>query len=126
MIAVVTEIDESTYWVHLEYRVCRELAGLSDKKLRALWCDGLIPEQFHLEDDHASVTGGAWIGQGSGQERWTFVLVIGGNIHRREDIKWPALLPAPDVTGWLSIDTARNTLTIDPSSAYPDNPSPRT
>ncbi len=38
-------MTESDFWTHLEFRLCREFAGLPDNHLRSLWCDGFIPEQ---------------------------------------------------------------------------------
>ena len=42
-------MTEADYWLRLEFRVCRELAGMEDKALRSLWCDGFIPEVYWLD-----------------------------------------------------------------------------
>jgi hypothetical protein len=41
-------VGEGGYWASLEYRVCREFAGMKDRGLRHLWCDGLVPERYLL------------------------------------------------------------------------------
>jgi prolyl-tRNA editing enzyme YbaK/EbsC (Cys-tRNA(Pro) deacylase) len=41
-------VGEGGYWARLEYRVCREFAGMKDRGLRHLWCDGLVPERYLL------------------------------------------------------------------------------
>ena len=44
-------MTDQEFWTDLEYRVCRELRGLADNRLRFLWCDGFVP------DDHQPDTG---------------------------------------------------------------------
>ena len=38
-------MNEADYWVSLEFRVCREFAGMPEKLLRGLWCDGFVPDR---------------------------------------------------------------------------------
>jgi hypothetical protein len=47
-------------------------------------------------------------------------VLTGNTASYRTSIAWPALLPADDVTGWLSVHLSRRELIIDPSAAYPD------
>jgi hypothetical protein len=54
------------------------------------------------------------------QERWDFTLLLGRPFGSPEAIDWPALLPPPDVTKWLTMDPSRKHLTIEPSAAVPD------
>lgn len=117
-------MTEPEFWTHLEYRVCREFYGLRDSKYRGLGCDGFIAETFEVEAGCACIRGRAWIQRGHDQEAWPFTLQIGRGITSRDEIDWARLLPAEDVTGWLSIDLQRKTLKIDPAAAYPDLPAP--
>ncbi|GAA2117331.1 hypothetical protein [Actinomadura alba] len=107
------------YWVSLEFRVCRELAGFEDNKLRFLWCDGFIPEEADLQATKPCIRGRAWIGQvkRSPQEQWAFTLFV-GQARSEDEIDWSALLPGDDMTGWLTPDLRAKTLTLDPLSAY--------
>jgi hypothetical protein len=116
-----TSLDDAErgFWKALEYRVSREFEGLDDRTLRFMGCDGLIPEQYNLQAREPSIQGLAYCGQ-SGQERWQFTLLIGASAEGREHINWAALLPAEDVTGWLSPHPHAKTLVIDPLAAYPD------
>jgi hypothetical protein len=98
-------VTEADYWLRLEYRVCRELAGMEDKALRFLWCDGFIPEQYLLDEPTPRITGHAWIGNGPRkQDRWKFTLFLDQAVCNRDEISWSALLPPDDVTGWLGVD----------------------
>jgi hypothetical protein len=111
-------VIEADYWLRLEYRVCRELAGMEDKALRWLWCDGFIPEQYWLDEATPQITGHAWIGTGPrGQERWKFTLLLQQTVRTREEISWSALLPPEDVTGWLGVDPDHRRIRITPSRA---------
>lgn len=111
-------MDEAAYWTALEYRVCRELAGMRDKQLRAWWCDGFIPETF--DTGIGCVTGRVWMGHGSDQEAWDFALRLGPRSPTRERTDWASLLPGEEVTGWLSMDLDRRVMTINPRAARPD------
>lgn len=106
-------MDEPDFWDRLEHRVCRELAGFEDNRLRFLWCDGFVPEEFDLRAEIPCVRGRAWIGDGRTQEQWDFVLLIGPAASPPE-VDWSALLPGEDTTGWLTPDPIGKTLTIDP------------
>jgi hypothetical protein len=82
-------------------------------------CDGLIPEEYELQADEPCIRGRAYCGP-SGQEKWQFTLLIGSSVDSPEHIDWPTLLPADDVTGWLSPHPREMTLVLDPRGAHPD------
>ena len=52
------------------------------------------------------------------QERWEFTLIIDPEAHEREAIDWLALLPADELTGWLSPDLYAKTIAIEPLNGY--------
>ena len=54
-------MTEHDYWVHLEYRVSRELVVIENNVFSALWCDGFIPESYILDarDPHITDTYGS-------------------------------------------------------------------
>ncbi|MBE1533522.1 hypothetical protein [Actinomadura algeriensis] len=111
---------EADYWPALEYRVCRELQGFADDRLRSLWCDGFLPDEVDLRAPEPRIRGRAWIGDDNGsQEQWDFTLLI-GNPRSEIDIEWSTLLPAEDVTGWLRPDLQAKTLTMAPLTAVPE------
>jgi hypothetical protein len=98
-------VDAKDFWSHLEYRVCREIESLRGDDFRGLWCDGFCPEQFELIDDRAAITGRVWMGRGSReQEDWRFSLILPEGVGEDADVDWNAVLPADDVSGWLSED----------------------
>ena len=105
---------EAKFWSALEYRITAELWGFEDKVLRSLWCDGLVPEEYDLRADKPCIRGTAYCGQ-SGQDRWRFMLLLGD---RRPKIDWSALLPAEELTGWLSVHPRERILVVDPGSAF--------
>jgi hypothetical protein len=113
-------MDEHEYWSRLEFRVCREFAGMPDGKLRNKWCDGFIPSQYLVTGRRPRIVGKAWICAGSQQAEWEFTLRLPRRIKSRKDIDWAALLPAEDVNGWLSLDEERRRITIEPGAAVPD------
>ena len=113
-------MDETDYWVSLEYRLCREFAGMTNWNLRHLWCDGFIPERYHLGDSEPRITGCAWICHGERQEEWKFTLFLPRQFDSRDAIDWSALLPAENVTRWLALDLVGKRIQIEPSAAVPD------
>jgi hypothetical protein len=111
---------ESDYWVNLEFRVCRELAGMRDNHLRFWWCDGFIPEHYCLDGPSPCIKGQAWICNGPGQERWEFALFLNHPVASRDELDWESLLPAENVTRWLALDQRGRRIQMEPSSAVPD------
>jgi hypothetical protein len=112
-------VEEADFWVRLEFRICAELQGFDNEQLRRNWCDGLVAEEYDLPSPQACIRGRAWCGP-NGQEPWQFTLLIDPNTRARTDIDWSALLPGDRLTGWLSPDPQRRTLTIDPLGGSPD------
>ena len=108
---------EAEFWSALEYRITSELWGFEDQVLRSLWCDGLVPEEYDLRADTPCIRGTAYCGQ-SGQDRWRFTLLLGLPGQRDRQIDWSALLPAEELTGWLSVHPRERALIVDPGSAY--------
>jgi hypothetical protein len=85
-----------------------------------MWCSGLIPERFDLDGPEPRITGGAFCGR-DGQDRWEFVLLLPAGTARTPDaIDWASLMPAADVTEWLSPHPDQKRLVIDPAEAVPD------
>jgi hypothetical protein len=114
-------MNESDYWARLEYRVCHELDGLRRTVARPYWCDGFSPTRYILNGPSPRILGRAWMGVGHRhQEQWEFTLMLGRPFASPEDIDWPALLPPPDATRWLTVEPDHKHLTIEPSAAVPD------
>lgn len=114
-------MGDKDFWLYLEYRVCREIHGLRRTDFGGLWCDGFLPDPLQLTDTAAIVSGRVWMGWGSTkQELWKFSLLLPRSIRTEEDIDWATLLPADDLTGWLSLDKSRRFMKINPIAAYPD------
>jgi hypothetical protein len=113
-------MDEATFWASLEYRVCRELAGMPENKLRYLWCDGFIPRQYFLDEPTPRITGTAWVCNGPSQAEWRFTLFLSHAVRSRNEIGWAALLPPDNVTRWLAVDQLGKRIEIEPSAAVPD------
>ena len=117
-------LTEQRFWGFLEYRLCREFAGMPDGKLRNYWCDGISPFKYIFDEQPPRITGFAWICQGQHQEQWQFELLLPSTVTRREDVDWASLLPAEKVTRWLAMDKATKFIQIEPAAAVPDlNPS---
>lgn len=108
------------YWPSLEFHVCRELAGMSDNRLRSRWCDGFIPERYFLDGPSPRITGRAWLCNGSLQEEWLFTLFLHRAFGSPHEIEWQKLLPPEDVTRWLALDLTRKRIEIDPAAAVAD------
>ncbi len=112
-------MDEAYYWGALEFRICREFAGMPERHMQYLWCDGLVPEQFLLDGPTPRIIGRAWICNGSRQDEWEFTLFLSARSARAE-IDWAALLPAEDVTRWLAFDPEGKRIQIEPTAAVAD------
>lgn len=111
-------MDEADFWLHLEYRVCTELAGAREKELRAWWCDGFIVGMY--ESERGRITGRVWMGQGPRhQEPFEFTLQLTHAKEDREQVDWARLLPGDEITDWLSIDFDKKVLAMDPGRSSP-------
>jgi len=108
-------MDEKAFWGRLEYRLCSELARRSEKELRGLWCDGIYPIHYFAEGRRPHLQGRAYFGK-TGQEEWEFTHFVGRRVRRADELDWASLMPSEDVSGWLTLDLQRRTLTIDPTS----------
>ena len=114
-------MDEKDFWLVLEFRLCHEFNGMREKHLRALWCDGFLPNWYRLDESPPCISGRTWIcKRGYPDEEWDFKLLLPHPVASREEIDWAALLPPDNVTRWLSMDFVRKRLRIDPSVAVPD------
>lgn len=113
-------MGEREYWGHLEYRICREFAGMQDWNLRHYWCDGLIPERYHLGDPETRITGYAWIVFGQRQEEWEFTLFLPSPVASRDEVDWASLLPPENVTRWMAFDRGTKRIQIELAAAVSD------
>ena len=50
-------MTKQQFWASLEYRLCREFAGLPERRHRHFWCDGFIPCEYALDGPSPRVTG---------------------------------------------------------------------
>ncbi len=119
-----TGVDEADYWVALEFRVCREFAGMPENQLRFLWCDGFIPEQYFLAGPSPRITGRAWICNGRQQEEWGFTLFLNHAFSSPEDVEWQRLLPLDNVTRWLAVDLPGKRIQIESAAVQNTCPEP--
>jgi hypothetical protein len=93
---------------------------MSENRLRFLWCDGFAQELYLLEGRLQRITGRAWIGDGRTQAEWQFTLLLLQPPRSREEIDWPALLPADHVTCWIAVDQRSKRIEMEPAAAVPD------
>jgi hypothetical protein len=110
---------EARFWQSLEFRVCAEFSGFEDAELRHYWCDGLVPDKYDLQADEPCIGGTAFCGR-TGQDRWRFILLVGDKVSSAAEINWSSLLPAADMTGWMSPHRTEQILVLDPRAAVPD------
>jgi hypothetical protein len=113
-------VGEGDSWASLEYRVCREFAGMKDRGLRHLWSDGLVPERYLLSGPEPRLTGRAWVCHGARQAEWKFTPFLPRPVGSREEVDWAALLPPEGVTRWLALEQAGKHLQVEPAAAVPD------
>lgn len=112
-------MNEPDYWLHLAYRLCDEMRGIEECRRAGLWCDGILPDL--AQADPTRICGEAWIFGGRNQETlWRFTLVLPQRTPPDAPIAWAELLPAEDVTGWLSLDFEAKRIGIDPAAAIAD------
>jgi hypothetical protein len=97
-------MTEREFWLVLEYRLEHEFAGMADRRLQYLWCDGFIPVQYQLSEDPPKIVGRAWICDDRKQEKWGFTLFLPTAVASVEDVDWRTLIPAQTGrVGWPSI-----------------------
>jgi hypothetical protein len=113
-------LDESEYWVSLEYRVSGELARMPENRFRFLWCDGFTPMHYVLGGPTPRITGRAWICNGPLQDEWDFALLLHRPVGSRNEIHWASLLPPVNVARWLGVDLNGRRIDIEPSAAVLD------
>jgi hypothetical protein len=113
-------MDERLFWICLEYRLCEEFAGLSQRRYQYFWCDGFVPGSYFLDDPNPRITGKAWICNGPQQEEWDFALLLPMPFASREEIDWESLYPPKNVTCWMAFDENRRYIEVEPSVALPD------
>jgi hypothetical protein len=106
-------MNEVSYWAALEFRVCRELSAMSDKRLFWFWCDGFMPSEYYLNELPPRITGQVWICLAQMQEQWPFILFFKSSASTPNEINWRSLLPSEDKTGWLTIDKTTRYLRIE-------------
>src|SRR5690242_18804993 len=115
-----TTVDEKNFWGSLEFRLCREFAGLPERRYQYFWCDGFIPSEYLLGDPSPRINGKVWICNGPQQAEWDFVLLLPRPVESREEIDWASLLPPENVTRWMAFDEGRQYIEIEPAAAVPD------
>jgi hypothetical protein len=108
-----TCVDEADFWTSLEWRVSRELEGMSDNRLRYLWCDGFKPQYYFLDDNVPCIVGRARIVNGQKQDDWEFTLYLTDPASSQAEIDWASLIPPDNVTGWLAVDQAGKQIQIE-------------
>lgn len=113
-------MDEKHFWGSLEFRLCREFAGLPERRYQYFWCDGFAPSEYILDGPSPRITGRCWICNGPQQAEWSFVLLLPRPFGSRVEIDWAALFPAENATRWMMFDESRQYLEIDPAVAVPD------
>ena len=111
-------MTEDGFWTALEWRICRELSGMTDNVLRHMWCDGVRGDIVRREAGPACMSGSIWIGK-DGQTEMQFTMALPDNIASKDHIVWSTLMPPEDMTAWLSVDLKRKLVTIDLSKAEP-------
>ena len=115
-----TVMDESRFWLELQYRLSGEFRQMQDRHLRHLWCDGFDPVGVESDYRGTWIVGRAWI-MGGGDSKYSFRLRIGESGASRSDLDWSALMPDDDATAWLSLDLFGKSIEIDPFAAIPDD-----
>jgi hypothetical protein len=115
-------VTEEEYFGHLEYRISRELRGMSDPALRGFWCDGFVPEKkFVVTKAGCHIAGRVWMDNGKGNQFcWNFVVLLSRERLKRDDVKWAEQMPPENHTGWLSLDFHNEFMKVKPFAAYAD------
>jgi hypothetical protein len=80
-------MSEAEFWTSLEFRLCREFSGLSERRHQYLWCDGFIATHYLLDDPRPRIIGKTWICNGPGQAEWDFALLLPRGFGCRETLR---------------------------------------
>jgi hypothetical protein len=113
-------MNEAEFWPRLEFRLCREFSGLSERRHQYLWCDGFAPTQYLPDDPQPRIIGKAWICNGPRQTEWDFTLLLPRTFGSRDEIDWASLLPPEKETRWMAFDEARRYIDIEPAVSASD------
>jgi hypothetical protein len=111
-------MTEEEFWTALEWRICRELSGMTDDTLRHLWCDGVRGDSMRREAGPPCMSGTIWIGR-DGQTEMQLTMALPEDIASKDAIVWSELMPPEEMAAWLSIDLKRKLVAIDLSKAEP-------
>ena len=90
-------MTEYEFWIGLEFRICRELSGMSDAVLRLMSCDGICGDfvrfpKYETREGHAYLYGTIYLGK-AGQTAMEFRMTLPDNIASKDDIVWSTLMP---------------------------------
>jgi hypothetical protein len=77
-------MTETEYWLALEYRICREFTGMSERNLHRYWCDGIVGEVYFVNQRPPRILGHAWICEGDKQEEWKVELLLPRRVAGRD------------------------------------------
>jgi hypothetical protein len=113
-------MEQNEYWSRLEFRLCDEFKGMSDKRFSNLWCDGFIPDVYLIRQKRPMITGRVWIVKVQNQQQWEFKLFLRKRFNSVDEIDWEKYLPPLNVTKWLAVDWDREIIQIEPTAAVPD------
>ena len=98
-------------------RICAEMSGIEECKAQGLWCDGILPDEYHLSESRCHVTGRTWICFGEQQNLWEFRLELPKGTRNLDSLDWSILLPSSEETKWLSVDFEECKIDLDPGAA---------
>ena len=115
-------MDEKDFWESLEFRVCREFAGLPVRRYQYFWCDGFLSSEYVLDGPSPRITGKCWICNGPQQANWDFALLLPRAFASREEIDWASLHPAENMTRWMAFDEGRQFIEIEPAVGVQELP----
>ncbi len=79
-------MDEAYFWGSLEFRLCREFAGLPERRYQYFWCDGFAPRDYVLDGPSPRITSRCWICNGPAQAEWDFALILPGRERHPLDV----------------------------------------
>src|SRR5262245_39696341 len=100
-------MTEAEFWTALEFRVSREIQGLSDNRLRFLFCDGFVPDD--VQPTANAIVGRAFVSEDDGRSfpDYRFRVSLSGRVSGPSGVSWDALLPPDSSHDWLTIDRER-------------------